>query len=334
MDAKQLQRLRADLAAFLDDLMPDRLGNLTRRRWAEVYLRGLLLDGHRMSVEPMAQRLRATDAGTSDYEQTLQQFINHSPWQDRPVRDRLARRLLASVAADGLVNVDDTGFPKQGTHAVGLARQYWGTLGKVGNCQLAVTLQYATRPEVFTLDAELYLPQEWGSDHGRLAAAGVPGDVGYRPQWQIALALLRRARANGLSGTVLADSAYGDATEFRPALHEGGWPYGVGSSSTLRVVAADHDCGQLPPYRGRGRPPTRPEMVRAGAKWSVSEITPGLACLGRALNNTLGLKTLEELDQLLAVKFPGERAGVPVGERLVQTQALFHLRQADKIVRR
>ena len=97
MDAKHLTRLRADLAAFLDELMPDRLGNAARRRWAEVYLRGLLLDGHRKSVEPMAQRLRATDGSARDYAQALQQFLNQSPWGDRPVRDRLARRVVAAV---------------------------------------------------------------------------------------------------------------------------------------------------------------------------------------------------------------------------------------------
>src|SRR6516225_8337798 len=174
MDAKQLQRLRADLAAFLDELMPDRLGNVVR--------------------------------------------------------------------------------------------QYSGTLGKVGNCQVAVTLQYATEQEVFALDAELYLPEEWGSDRGRLDAAGAPRDSGYRPKWQIALALLERAKANGVSGAVLADSAYGDATEFRQALDEGHWRYCVGISSTLTVVAADHDFGRVPPYRGKGRPPSRPERVRAGAE--------------------------------------------------------------------
>ena len=265
MDARQLQRLRADLSAFLDDLLPDRLGNLTRRGWAEVYLRGLLLDGHRKSIEPLAQRLRVIDGRARDYEQALQQFINQSPWEDRPVRDRLARRVLAAVGTGGSVILDDTGFPKQGEHSVGVARQYSGTLGKVGNCQVAVTLQYATAQEVFALDAQLYLPEEWGSDRDRLDAAGVPADIGYRPKWQIAPELLRRAQANGVSGTVLADSAYGDVTEFRQALDDAGWPYCVGISSTLKVVAADHDFGQVPPYRGQGRPPTRPEKVRAGA---------------------------------------------------------------------
>jgi SRSO17 transposase len=266
MDAKQLQRLRADLATFVDDLMPDRLGNLTRRGWAEVYLRGLLLDGHRKSIEPLAQRLRVIDGSARDYEQALQQFLNQSPWEDRPVRDRLTRRVVATVGTGGFVVVDDTGFPKQGTHSVGVARQYSGTLGKVGNCQVAVTLQYATAQEVFALDAQLYLPEEWGCDRDRLDAAGVPRDLGYRPKWQIALALLEQAKANGLSGVVLADSAYGDATEFRQALDEGRWQYCVGISSTLKVVAADHDFGRVPPYGGKGRRPSRPEKVRAGAE--------------------------------------------------------------------
>jgi SRSO17 transposase len=265
MDAKRLQRLRTDLATFLDQLLPDRLGNSTRRRWAEVYLRGLLLDGHRKSIEPMADRLQAIDGSAHDYEQALQQFINQSPWEDRPVRDRLTRRVVTSVGVGGLVIIDDTGFPKQGSHSVGVARQYSGTLGKVGNCQVAVTLHYATEQEVFALDAQPYLPEEWGNDRDRLDAAGVPPDIGYRPKWQMALGLLDQARANGLSGMVLADSAYGDATEFRQTLDRGQWPYCVGISSTLTVVAADADFGKVPPYRGTGRPPSRPEHVRPGA---------------------------------------------------------------------
>jgi SRSO17 transposase len=267
MDAKRLQRLRADLTTYLDALAPDQLGNLTRRRWAEIYLRGLLLDGQRKSIAPLAERLQAIDESCHDYEQALQQFVNQSPWPDRPLRDRLTRHVLGMVGVGGSVILDDTGFPKQGTHSVGVARQYSGTLGKVGNCQVAVTLQYATEREVFALDAELYLPEaEWGNDRARLRSAGVPDDVGYRPKWQIGLTLLARAQANGLSGIVLADSAYGDTTEFRQALEDQHWPYCVGISSTLKVVAADHDFGTVPPYQGTGRPPTRPAKVRAGAE--------------------------------------------------------------------
>ncbi|SRR5581483_10166927 len=203
--------------------MPDHRGNGTRRRWAAVYLRGLLLDGHRQSVEPMAQRLRATDGSARDYQQALPQFLNQSPWDDRSVRDRLTRRVVATGGTGGCVIVADTGFPKQGTHSVGVARPYAGTRGKGGNCQLAVTLPYATAQEVFALDAHLYRPEEWGCARDRLQAAGVPRDLGYRPKWQSALALLGQAKANGLSGVVVADSAYGDATECRQALDEGRW---------------------------------------------------------------------------------------------------------------
>src|SRR5689334_12116177 len=116
MDAKKLRKLRADLAGYLDDLAPDRLGNARRRHWAAVYLRGLLLDGARKSIEPMARRLEAVDGpgrDGSDYEQALQQFINQSPWDDRAVRDRLAHRVLAEAGTGGALLVDDTGLPKQ-----------------------------------------------------------------------------------------------------------------------------------------------------------------------------------------------------------------------------
>jgi SRSO17 transposase len=265
MDAKRLRRLRDELARYLDDVLPD-LGRQGRRDWATLYVRGLLLDGRRKSAGAMAERLRRIDRTPRDYEQGLQQFLSHSPWDERPVRDRLARHLQEVLDPDGLLILDDTGFPKQGTHSVGVARQYSGTLGKVGNCQIGVTLQYATGREVVCLDADLYLPEEvWGNDPDRLQAAGVPTGVGYRPKWQIGLTLLGQAKANGFNGVVLADSAYGDVTEFRQALQAQSWRYCVGVGSTLKVIAAEADLGEVPPYSGRGRPPSRPERVRPGA---------------------------------------------------------------------
>jgi SRSO17 transposase len=266
MDAKRLRRLRTELAQFADRLLPDNLGNRTRRRWAEVYLRGLLLDGDRKSIQPLAERLQEVDQADQDYEQALQQLVNDSPWDDRPVRDRLAQQVVATVGTGGFVILDDTGFPKQGPHSVGVARQYTGTLGKVANCQVAVTLQYATDREVFVLDAALFLTEAWGQDRERLRAAGVPDGVGYQPKWRLALDLLAQARTNGVAGTVLADSAFGDVTAFRQELDQERWPYAVQIGSTLVVVAADQDFGSVPPYRGVGRPPTRPAQVRPGAK--------------------------------------------------------------------
>jgi SRSO17 transposase len=147
-----------------------------------------------------------------------------------------------------------------------VARQYTGTLGKVASCQVAVTLQYATEKEVVGLDARLYLPESWAQDRDRMDRAGVPREVGHQPKWQLALAMIRRAHAIGLRGTVLADSLYGSVTEFRQQLDRDGHPFCVGIDSTLKVIAADTDLGPVPEHTGRGRPPTRPAGVRAGAK--------------------------------------------------------------------
>ena len=263
----------------MEELTPE-MGRRDRRRWALRYVRGLLLDGQRKSIEPMAKRLAAIDGSRRDYEQSLQQFVNQSPWDARPVRDRLARWVARRAGrkprspptsrrntADGFLIIDDTGFPKQGRHSVGVARQYSGTLGKVGNCQVAVTLYYGEATAVgYGVDAELYLPEAWTSDQARCVAAGVPDEVGYRAKWQSALEMLNRAEANGLRGTVLADSLFGSVTKFRQALDSEGWAYCVGVDSTLKVIAADADLGRVPLRKRTGRPPTRPRKVRAGAR--------------------------------------------------------------------
>ncbi len=260
-----MQRLQVDLGRFLDEVLSD-LDRQCRRAWAELYLRGLLLDGRRKSAGAMAERLQRIDRSPQDYEQGLQQFLSQSPWDERPVRDRFAQHVATVLEADGFLIVDDTGFPKQGTHSVGVARQYSGWLDKVDNCQIGVTLQYATTQEVVCLDAELYLPEEsWAHNPDRRAAAGIPEKVGYLPKWRIGLELLARAHAQGFTGVVLADGAYGDVTEFRQALDAASWRYCVGIAKTLKVLAADADLGEVPPYTGRGRPHSRPEKVQPGA---------------------------------------------------------------------
>jgi SRSO17 transposase len=266
MKAGKLQTLRRALGRFMEELTPE-MGRRDRRQWAVRYVRGLLLDGQRKSVEPMAKRLQAIDGSRRDYEQSLQQFLSQSPWEERPVRDRLGCWIARRAGPDGFLIVDDTGFPKQGRHSVGVARQYSGTLGKVGNCQVAVTLYYAGGTGIgYGIDAALYLPKVWAQDRPRCDAAGVPEEVSHRPKWQLALQMLQRAKANGLKGMVLADSLFGSVTAFRCQLDQEGWTYCVGVDSTLKVVAADADLGPIPPRKKTGRPPTRPVKVRAGAK--------------------------------------------------------------------
>jgi len=264
MDARKLTKLRKDLTAFLD-AVAGTLGNPRRRRWCETYVRGVLLDGQRKSIEPMAARLQAIEQGPEDYEQALQQFVNQSPWDEQALLNGLQHWVGRQFGNDGYLILDDTGFPKQGQHSVGVARQYTGTLGKVASCQVAVTLQMATGREVLGLDARLYLPQAWAEDRVRCEKSGIPAEVTYEPKWQLALGMLQRAQANGLRGTVLADSLFGTVTEFRRGLEAAGWTYCVGIDSTLKILDAATNFGPVPAYGGRGRPPTRPLKVRAGA---------------------------------------------------------------------
>lgn len=262
MDARTLSKLRKDLTSFLDDVVGT-LGHARRRRWCETYVRGLLLDGHRKSIEPLAARLRVIEQGAEDYEQALQQFLNQSPWDAQAVRDGLQTWIARQFGTDGVLILDDTGFPKQGTHSVGVARQYTGTLGKIASCQVAVTLQFATARDVVGLDAKLYLPQVWAEDRKRCRSARIPDSVGYEPKWQLGLEMVRRARAHGFAGIVLADSLFGSVTEFREQLQAAGCTFCVGVDSTLKVIAAETDLGPIPASSGRGRPPTRPLLVRA-----------------------------------------------------------------------
>lgn len=265
MNARMLKCLRQELSEFLEEFTRP-MGRSDRREGALMYVRGLLLDGARKSIEPMAARLRMIDAMERDYEQSLQQFVNQSPWDARAVREVLAGFVVEHAAPGGSLIVDDTGFPKQGRHSVGVARQYSGTLGKVGNCQIGVTLQYADGRDVFCLDAELYLPKSWADDRPRCRQAGVPDDIGYQPKWQLALAMIARAGRQGFTGTVLADSAFGTVTQFRSQLTAAGWTWCVGVDSTLKIIAAEADLGAVPEYSGTGRPPSRPRHVRAGVK--------------------------------------------------------------------
>jgi SRSO17 transposase len=135
----QLRRIRTRLATFAEDLFAS-ISRKDQRRWGQSYLRGLLLDGKRKSIQPMAARLAQgdPDADASVLEQALQQFVNQSPWDPVPVRRRLAERMTAAIGPAAWV-IDDTAFPKFGRHSVGVAPQYCGALGKVANCQVGVS---------------------------------------------------------------------------------------------------------------------------------------------------------------------------------------------------
>lgn len=192
------------------------------------YVSGLLSDSPRKSMQAMLARVTGGPAYHA-----LQHFITNAPWSAaamwRVLRAELPERR-------GLLLLDDTGFPKKGTESVGVARQYSGTLGKIGNCQVAVTAALWTGVRAWLVAAALYLPEPWTSDAERCQRAHVPEAVRFRKKWQIALHLLQQVRASGITITgVLSDAGYGDATTFRVALHRLKLPYGLGISETLTV---------------------------------------------------------------------------------------------------
>src|ERR671918_1011860 len=177
LDADVLGRLHA-FALEYRPLFP----RSDRFKQGRVYLHGLLLDGERKSIEPLSRRV------PDGNEQNLQQFINQSPWDPTPILSAYRARMAAAFATDrGVIVIDDTGFPKQGKHSVGVARQYSGTLGKRANCQVATSLHYASRRGDYPLALRLYLPEAWTSDPERLKQARVPAnECVFKTKWQIA----------------------------------------------------------------------------------------------------------------------------------------------------
>jgi SRSO17 transposase len=191
------------------------------------YLLGLLSDSRRKSMSAMLERV--TDPGTY---QSFQHFITHAPWS----AERVWRQLRTEIPErTGVLILDATSFPKQGRHSVGVARQYCGTLGKVANCQVAVTAALWTGVRAWMLGAALYLPAEWLTPEARQRAQ-IPAALRFQEKWRLALALLQQARASGVQVTaVLGDAEFGDNGTLRQYLHRAGLPYALGISSHLTV---------------------------------------------------------------------------------------------------
>lgn len=213
MRLTQLKSLEKQLSDFVEQFAP-LLGRSERRYWCKLYLTGLLLDGERKSIEPLAARVPGGD------EQCLQQFVNQSPWPDEALQRQLLRLLIKRFGAGkGVLALDDTSLPKKGEQSVGVARQYCGALGKVSNCQSVVTWHFTNSNGVhFPLLGQLYLPENWTSDSERLRRAGVPEDKqAFRKKWQIALRQLDELHEEVTYEAVVMDAGYG---EIRPFLHE------------------------------------------------------------------------------------------------------------------
>ena len=253
LDAEVLTRLDEYASEFMGDF-----GLIIRRYWAGVYLQGLMLDGERKSIQPLAQRVNVP-GWHGDTMQALQQFVNQSPWDEQAVL-RTYRRLLAASLADAaeVIVIDDTGFAKKGRHSAGVARQYSGTLGKTDNCQVAVSLHYAAPNGDYPLALRLYLPDSWISQPERMQAVRVPAATQVPcTKGEIALDLLDQVRAEGLAHqAVVADAGYGLSVDFRRGLEDRHEHYVVGIAGK-EAVFSEPPTWVVAPDTQRGRPPTR-----------------------------------------------------------------------------
>ncbi len=214
-----------------------------KRESFALYAFGILGDGERKSAEPIAARACADPDQTNNVHSKLLYFLARSAWDDRAVRLEAARYAIGAVQEREPVTtwiLDDTGFLKQGTHSVGVQRQYTGSAGKITNCQVGVSLAVATSAEQIAVDFELYLPTCWLEDPQRRQEARIPDEMTFKTKVQLGLEMIERAVRNGIPGSILlADSAYGDSTDFRNAVRKLGFDFAVGVLPTLGVVRLD-----------------------------------------------------------------------------------------------
>lgn len=261
MDKSEIKRVRAELDVFVGDVFAS-LKRRDQRNKGSLYLRGLMLNGRRKSMQPMGDRLGI------DYQQ-LQQFVSSSPWPVEPVRRRLAARALEVIGPAEWV-VDDTGFVKDGPASPGVARQYSGSLGKIGNVQIGVSVHAVTDAASCPLNWRLFLPGTWEETCAdtteeaeqittRRQKAQIPETARHQAKWEQALEMLDELDSWGHRPPVMVgDAGYGEAGPFRTGLTERGIPYVVQVKAATSVHDADAPFGLPAPTGKKGRPFTKP----------------------------------------------------------------------------
>jgi SRSO17 transposase len=272
-----MAKLDRELREYLES-MTQEMGRPERRQAMSLYVTGLLLDGERKSIEPIAARLVDDVRQIPAMRQRLQQCVVTSPWSDAEMFGRVARKVQREMPGVEALVVDDTGFPKKGKHSVGVQRQYSGTLGRTDNCQVATSLHLAGERGSACVGLRLYLPDSWIEDRERCRSVGIPDEVGFIRKWEIALEQVDAALSWGVrKHVVLADAGYGDAAEFRDGLNARDLCYLVGVQGSHKVWPPGSNP-RLPAreHGKRGRPKTQ---YRDGVHkpLSIAALAKGLA---------------------------------------------------------
>lgn len=280
-------RAAADELVYLHDRFAPLFGRVEARTQSLIYLKGLLLATGRKSAEPMALVFGQPEDETISQNQVLalQRFLTYSPWSaqnvEREIQGVFAEKLVPSASEwpIGTVGViDESGFVKQGTHSVGVQRQYCGHVGKEENCQMGVFLVGVTPAGSALLDEQLYLPRTWADDAKRRKEAGVPKDITFQTKPQLATKLLERTRSNGLVkfDWITADEFYGHNGNFLDDLEEAQQRYVVEVPVNTTVWTVDPQT-QVPLHVGRGPCPTRPRREHVRAVRAIAADLPASA---------------------------------------------------------
>jgi SRSO17 transposase len=250
------------LEAFAAEVLADAMNRPVQVVNGGLYLRGLLEEGSRKSLEPLVARL----GGAADY-QSMQQFLADSPWDAGLVVRAVAERVVANIDVEAWV-LDDTGFPKDGKRSPGVKRQYSGTLGKIGNCQIGVSLHAAGGKGTVPLGWALYLPQEWCEDPERRRRAKIPEQVTFKTKPELGVELVQRAAGWEIAvAPILGDQAYGDDSKLRESLDAADRQYvlAVGAAASVfapeTVFAVPERNGTVGRSRKRLRPDREPESI-------------------------------------------------------------------------
>jgi SRSO17 transposase len=253
---RDVEGLVADLAAYAQLFQPD-FARKDQAAWAHRYLQGLVSEHPRKSIEPMALAL--------DFPlRSMQAFIGASPWPTAPLLARHQQVVAQTMGEeDAVILVDESGFPKQGRHSVGVAPQYCGALGKVANCQVGVYLGYASRHGYTLLDGQLFVPESWfADDHAALREeVGMPAALTFQTKPALALSLLQDLMQRKAVGArwLAADALYGDSPAFRDGVAALGlWYFTEVACSTL--IWRRHPALVVPPWSGHGRKPSKQRL--------------------------------------------------------------------------
>lgn len=260
------------------DWLAQAAGHADRKLPLRNYCTGLLLDGERKSVEPMAARIAPNHV--QKMHESLHHVVAQAPWSDADMLRQVRNYVLPAMQKQGPVTawvVDETSFVKKGKHSVGVARQYCGRLGKKENCQVAVSLSVATATASLPIAWRLYLPEEWASDAERRRETQVPEQTTFQTKPEMALAQIRQAVEDGVSpGVVLADEAYGSNREFRAGVAELRLDYSLAVRSNTTVWALERQPLPPKPWSGKGLRPTRMRRDQAHQPITVKQLAQEL----------------------------------------------------------